>query len=191
MTLRRKLSSWRLGGASYPETGSDGKWPAILQTLGIEIASWRAANCGWEVDWPQSFLERAEGKPLKNLIVRAGNEAVSGELLVTRYGLEGGAIYRLGRTLQEMENPELLIDFKPQLSKDLLRERARNFGQYADWLGAWKLHPAAIALLETKASRRRGGSDRAGEEFQNPIARSETNRGSNLLGRRSSLERAG
>lgn len=140
-----------LGGASYPETGSDGKWPAVLQNLGIEIAPWQPANCGWEVDWPHEFLERAEGRPLKNLTVRAGNEVVSGELLVTRYGLEGGAIYRLGRTLQQMKEPELLVDLKPQLSKDLLRERARSFGKQVDWLGAWKLHPAAIALLETCA----------------------------------------
>src|SRR4051812_18871391 len=138
-----------LGGASYPETGSDGKWPSILQNLGIEIAPWQPANCGWEVDWPQAFLERAEGKPLKNLTVRAGSEMVSGELLVTRYGLEGGAIYRLGRTLQQMEEPELVIDLKPQLSEELLRERAKGHAKYGDWLGAWKLHPAAMALLET------------------------------------------
>ena len=141
-----------LGGASYPETGSDGTWPAILEKLGIEIAPWRPANCGWEVAWPQQFLARAEGKPLKNLTVRAGDEAVSGELLVTRYGLEGGAIYRLGRVLQRMDEPELIIDFKPQLSKDVLRERAKNLGEYRDWLGGWKLHPAAIALLESAGS---------------------------------------
>jgi uncharacterized flavoprotein (TIGR03862 family) len=149
--LEAKAVVLALGGASYPETGSDGKWPAVLQKLGIEIAPWRPANCGWEVDWPHEFLERAEGRPLKNLTVRAGNEVVSGELLVTRYGLEGGAIYRLGRTLQQMNAPELLIDFKPQLSKDLLQERARSLGNLVDWLGAWKLHPAAIALLETCA----------------------------------------
>jgi uncharacterized flavoprotein (TIGR03862 family) len=143
-----------LGGASYPETGSDGKWPAILLTLGIEIASWRPANCGWEVDWPKEFLERAEGKPLKNLLVRAGNEEVSGELLVTRYGLEGGAIYRLGRTLHEMDRPELLVDLKPQLSRDLLRERARSFQKPVDWFRSWKLHPAATALLETSGTVR-------------------------------------
>ena len=135
-----------LGGASWPETGSDGQWPSILARLGIEIEPWQPANCGWEVDWPKSFLEKAEGKPLKNLTVRAVNESVSGELLVTKYGLEGGAIYRLGRTLRRMSEPTLTIDFKPQLTADLLRERATQGG---DWLRIWKLHPAAIALLET------------------------------------------
>jgi uncharacterized flavoprotein (TIGR03862 family) len=135
-----------LGGASWPETGSDGQWPGILAPLGIKIAPWQPANCGWEVDWPKSFLEQAEGKPLKNLTVRAGDESVSGELLVTKYGLEGGAIYRLGRILRGMKEPALTIDFKPQLTVDLLRERAT---QGADWFRLWKLHPVAIALLES------------------------------------------
>jgi uncharacterized flavoprotein (TIGR03862 family) len=144
--LNAKAVVLALGGASWPETGSDGQWPGILARLGIEIAPWQPANCGWEVEWPKSFLEKAEGEPLKNLTVRAGDESVSGELLVTKYGLEGGAIYRLGRTLREMREPALTIDFKPQLSLDLLRERAR---QGSDWFRIWKLNPAAVALLET------------------------------------------
>ena len=137
-----------MGGASYPETGSDGTWPAILAQLGIEITPWQPANCGWEVSWPPSLLERAEGKPLKNLTVRAGDEAVSGELLITKYGLEGGAIYRLGPMLRRMTEPTLTIDFKPQLSADLLRERAANLSGASEWFRAWRLSPAAVALLE-------------------------------------------
>ena len=137
-----------LGGASYPDTGSDGTWPAILGQLGIEITPWQPANCGWEVNWPPSFLEHAEGKPLKNLTVRVGDEAVSGELLITKYGLEGGAIYRLGPQLRRMSEPALIIDFKPQLSADLLRERAANLTGASEWFRAWKLNLAAIALLE-------------------------------------------
>ncbi len=147
--LSAKAVVLALGGASWPETGSDGQWPGILRRLGIEIAPWQPANCGWEVDWPESFLEKAEGKPLKNLTVRAGEESVSGELLVTKYGLEGGAIYRLGRALRGMKDPALTIDLKPQLTADLLRERAAQGSDAADWLRIWKLHPAAIALLAT------------------------------------------
>jgi uncharacterized flavoprotein (TIGR03862 family) len=140
-----------LGGASWPETGSDGQWPAIVAPLGIEIAPWQPANCGWEVNWSQQFLEKAEGKPLKNLTVRAGNESVSGELLVTKYGIEGGAIYRLGPTLRGMSDPTIRIDFKPQLSAELLRERAVQQGakDASEWFRAWKLSAAAVALLES------------------------------------------
>jgi uncharacterized flavoprotein (TIGR03862 family) len=138
-----------LGGASWPETGSDGSWPAILAAHGVEIAPWQPANCGWQVDWPRELLARAEGLPLKNLTVRAGNESVSGELLITRHGLEGGAIYRLGRTLRAMSAPYLAIDFKPQLTAEVMRERVAPLSGAHEWFRAWKLSAAAIALLET------------------------------------------
>jgi uncharacterized flavoprotein (TIGR03862 family) len=138
-----------LGGASWPETGSDGTWPTILAEHGVEITPWQPANCGWNVDWPPELLARAEGLPLKNLNVRAGEESVSGELLITRAGLEGGAIYRLGRTLRGMSDPRLTIDFKPQLTAETMRERIENLHDPSEWFRAWKLSAAAIALLET------------------------------------------
>jgi len=138
-----------LGGASWPETGSDGTWPAILAAHGVDVAPWQSANCGWEVDWPPELLARAEGLPLKNLTARAGDESVSGELLITQSGLEGGAIYRLGRTLRSMKTPQLTIDFKPQLTVAELRERVTNLSAARDWFRAWKLSVAVIALLET------------------------------------------
>jgi len=142
-----------LGGASWPETGSDGTWPAILAGHGVDIATWVPANCGWDVDWPSELLSRAEGMPLKNLTVRAGPESVSGELLITRHGLEGGALYRLGRALRSMKEPRLEIDFKPQITAEAMRERTTNLSAAQDWFGAWKLSAAAVALLETFAGQ--------------------------------------
>ncbi|MEY2488230.1 MAG: hypothetical protein QOC70_172 [Verrucomicrobiota bacterium] len=138
-----------LGGASRPETGSDGTWPAILAAHGVDIAPWNPANCGWEVNWPPELLARAEGLPLKNLTIRAGGESVSGELLITRHGLEGGAIYRLGRTLRSLAEPRLTVDFKPQLTVEILRHRSADLRHAGDWFRAWKLSAGAIALLET------------------------------------------
>ncbi len=138
-----------LGGASWPETGSDGAWPALLAAYGVEIAPFVAANCGWNVKWPAAVLARAEGLPLKNLNVSAGGEVVSGELLITRYGLEGGAIYRLGPLLRTMDEPELRIDFKPQVTAKVLLERAAQVRTPNEWFRAWKLSPGAIALLES------------------------------------------
>ena len=138
-----------LGGASWPETGSDGAWPALLGAHGVEMAPFVAANCGWNVNWPPAVLERAEGLPLKNLNVSADGEMVSGELLITRDGLEGGAIYRLGPLLRGMNQPELRIDFKPQVTAEVLRERAAQFRSPNEWFRAWKLSPGAVALLES------------------------------------------
>jgi uncharacterized flavoprotein (TIGR03862 family) len=156
-----------LGGASWPETGSDGTWPAILASHGIEIAPWHPANCGWTVDWPNELLARAEGLPLKNLTVRAEGESVSGELLITAHGLEGGAIYRLGRTLRSMSEPRVAIDFKPQLTVEVMRERGLNASDPRDWFRAWKLSPAAIALMETFRPAEDSDLDRLIERVKN------------------------
>ncbi len=145
--IRARAVVVALGGASWPETGSDGTWPALLSAHGIEITPWAPANCGWNVDWPSALLERAEGLPLKNLAVTAGDESVSGELLITRYGIEGGAVYRLGPILRAMEQPSLLLDLKPQLTVDALRQRLAA-AQPQDWTRALKLSPAATALME-------------------------------------------
>lgn len=141
-----------LGGASWPQTGSDGKWPKVLHPLGMPVAPWQAANCGWEVRWGERFLAVAEGMPLKNLAVTAGMCTVSGELLVTRYGLEGGALYQLGRELRAMGSPRLFIDFKPGLKvPQLLARMPGGTGHLVeDWpkiARSWKLSPAVAALL--------------------------------------------
>jgi uncharacterized flavoprotein (TIGR03862 family) len=156
-----------LGGASWPETGSDGTWPAILARHGVEIAPWQPANCGWTVDWPNELLARAEGLPLKNLTVRAADESVSGELLITAHGLEGGAIYRLGRTLRSMSEPGIVIDFKPQLSFEAMRERGSSAFDPPDLFRRWKLSAAAIALMETFSRAEDNDLDRLIERVKN------------------------
>ena len=136
-----------LGGGSWPETGSDGTWVSLLVKLGIEIAPLRPANCGWEFPWPRAVLEVAEGQPLKSIAVRAGGAEVRGELLVTKYGLEGGALYQLGPQLRA--KPELAIDFKPSSTIDQLVAKMgpirRNF--LAEARARWKLGNAVFAII--------------------------------------------
>jgi uncharacterized flavoprotein (TIGR03862 family) len=112
-----------LGGASWPNTGSDGKWTSLLNDLGVAISPLLPANCGWEVNWPQDILKEAEGLPVKNIALSAGSHTILGELLITRYGLEGGALYQLGRTLRSMEFPECKLDLKPTFSAEQLADK--------------------------------------------------------------------
>jgi uncharacterized flavoprotein (TIGR03862 family) len=138
-----------LGGASWPQTGSEGAWTRILASLGIAQHPLVPANCGWECAWPAAVLASAEGQPLKNLHVRAGKVAAIGELLVTRYGLEGGAIYQLGAALRAMPQPAIAIDFKPAHSHAQLVAKMQSVRR--DFLTEarlrWKLSPAAHAIL--------------------------------------------
>ena len=141
-----------LGGGSWPETGSDGGWCAVLERLGIGIAPLVPANCGWELPWPREVLAAAEGQPLKSIAVRAGGVEVKGELLVTAYGLEGGAIYQLGPTLRAMPEPAIAIDFKPHSTVARLVAKMgpvrRNF--LAEARARWRLGDAAFAILSCR-----------------------------------------
>ena len=63
---------------------------------------WRRPTAVTKWRGPPAFLAEVEGRPLKNIVARAGEDEAVGELLVTRHGLEGGALYQLGRTLRGM-----------------------------------------------------------------------------------------
>jgi uncharacterized flavoprotein (TIGR03862 family) len=107
-----------LGGASWSITGSDGKWSKIINSLGVKTNPFRPMNCGFEVAWndPSSI----DGKFLKNICVKYPPHEKKGELLLTSYGLEGGAIYALSYFLEkELRNGVevgITIDLKPDLS---------------------------------------------------------------------------
>lgn len=139
------------GGGSWPATGSDGNWLAGLRESGIDVSPLQPANCGWEIDWPEGLLPEAEGLPLKNVSASALDQTAFGELLITRYGLEGGVIYQLGASLRAMTSPSLSIDLKPSVKEeDLLRKLGpvrRNFLQESS--SRWRLGPAATALLRS------------------------------------------
>lgn len=144
-----------LGGGSWPDTGSDGAWTAIMERLGVSIAPLQPANCGWELAWPASVLAQAEGQPIKNIVVRAGSMELAGELLVTRYGLEGGALYQLSPALRAMPTPELCIDFKPSFSVGQLVAKMEGAARARRTLPSearqrWKLGDAAAAILESR-----------------------------------------
>lgn len=140
-----------LGGASWPQTGSDGGWVPGFRSMGIRVHDFVASNVGWECRWSKEFLELADGKPLKNLAVTCAGRTVRGELLVTTYGLEGGALYQLSRELRRSHVIE--IDFRPDFTVDDLRRRWRKGLSLQE--GATKslrLSGAAFALVHEVAA---------------------------------------
>jgi len=139
-----------MGGGSWPGTGSDGRWRETIESLGVRVASLTASNCGWELDWPPAVLEKAEGRPLKNIAASAGESVAVGELLVTRYGLEGGIIYQLGPALRAMAEPWITIDFKPgsTVARLVARMGAPGRDLFEEACRRWRLDSAASAILE-------------------------------------------
>lgn len=141
-----------LGGASWPETGSDGSWVPLICSLGVEVNPLTPANCGWEFPWTDWVLTIAEGKPLKNVVVTAGEKSAAGELLVTRYGLEGGALYQVGPELRA--NGELSIDFKPTFTAEQLAAKLDRAPTdlLAHAAKRWRLCSATVAIIRNCAA---------------------------------------
>ncbi len=141
-----------LGGGSWARTGSDGAWTSIFEDLQIAHHPLVPANCGWECAWPQAVLAAAEGMPLKNIHVCAGGQTVIGELMLTRYGLEGGAIYQLGSILRTMPEPAISIDFKPTFTHEQLVAKMESVRRdfLAEARVRWKLSEPAHAILTQK-----------------------------------------
>src|SRR5581483_1487260 len=106
-----------LGGASWPRLGSDGSWVGLLSAKGIAISPLQPANCGFTVAWSDIFRDRFERQPLKGAEFTFGAHAVRGEAIITRTGIEGGAIYALSAELREAiaraNRAELLIALRP------------------------------------------------------------------------------
>ncbi len=116
-----------LGGASWPQTGSDGHWGPHLAGLGVQCVPWQPANCGAEVAWSDFFREKVGRAPLKNIALTYGGHTVRGELLLTDYGLEGTPVYALTPQLRAglASGPPawLHLNLKPDLPADEIARR--------------------------------------------------------------------
>lgn len=144
-----------LGGASWPRLGSDGTWTEELRGAGVEMAEFRPSNVGFDVDWSEVLIERFAGEPLKTIGLSHGGQSVRGDLMLTRYGLEGGAVYALSAALRDAiqrdGSAELVVDLRPDLSIEALAGRLtkpRGKDSVTNWLRkAGGLSPAAVGLL--------------------------------------------
>lgn len=89
-----------LGGASWPQLGSDAQWVDLLKARDLTLAPFRASNCGFDCGWSEVFASRFAGQPIKPVIADFAGRSIQGELMVTRYGIEGGPVYALSGALR-------------------------------------------------------------------------------------------
>ena len=106
VTIHADITVLALGGASWPQLGSDGNWAAILSNDGIAVATLRPSNCGFTVPWSAPFRDKFEGQPLKGISLSFDSRTIRGEATVTREGLEGGGIYALSAPLHDAARKE-------------------------------------------------------------------------------------
>ena len=140
-----------MGGASWPELGSDANWVNSFRDANIQVNDFQSSNCRVKFSWSEHFATRFQGQPLKNIALRYGVAQSKGELVITRDGLEGGAIYNLSQALRAQPGRNLHIDLKPALNADAIAKRLaqpRAKMSEANFLRkALGLTPPAIALL--------------------------------------------
>ncbi len=140
-----------MGGASWPELGSDASWMSTFRNADINVNDFQPSNCRVKFLWSPHFATRFQGQPLKNIGLRHGSSHSKGELIITRDGLEGGAIYNLSHAMREQPTRDLHIDLKPALNADAIAKRLsqpRGKMSEANFLRkALGLTPPAIALL--------------------------------------------
>ncbi|MBS0363860.1 MAG: TIGR03862 family flavoprotein [Proteobacteria bacterium] len=150
-----------LGGASWPKLGSTGDWVGRLGAAGAPATPLKAANAGFDVTWSELFRERFAGQPLKGAAFTFGRARVPGEAMITRHGLEGGAVYALSAALREAVAAEgsarLWIDLRPNQRDTELAQRiaATPAGQSL----SNRLRKAGFSPLEVNLLREAHGKD--------------------------------
>jgi uncharacterized flavoprotein (TIGR03862 family) len=144
-----------LGGASWPRLGSDGGWVDAVTKAGIKVAPLAPANCGFMAVWSDVFASRFEGEPLKRVALSFAGRTARGEAIITRDGLEGGAVYALSPPLRDAiaaQGAALLhVDLRPDVATPALERRLhapRGKQSLATFLRKTvALAPAAVGLL--------------------------------------------
>jgi uncharacterized flavoprotein (TIGR03862 family) len=147
ITVKPDATVLALGGGSWAKLGSDGAWWPWLAAQGVALSPLLPSNGGFETHWSEHFIEQCAGEPLKTATFRTASSApVRGECMVTRHGLEGGAIYTLSASLRE----QILSQGQATLFLDLLPDHT------AARVLAEVTHPRATRSLSSHLRGRLG-----------------------------------
>ena len=110
--VKTKAVLLALGGGSWARLGSDGKWVAMLEALGVPVQVLEASNCGFHVagregqGWTSFFKQKFAGQALKSVVLQwslpqSQVHRQQGEFVVTDYGVEGSLIYAASAELRQ------------------------------------------------------------------------------------------
>ena len=124
------LVVFALGGKSWAKTGSDGSWLETFNSRGVLVKPFQVSNCAFGVNWGQEFIEKHQGSPLKNITISCLDKCQKGEVVLTRFGLEGNAVYALSPQIRDLFNKSnkafVFIDLKPRVSASALLGKFQN-----------------------------------------------------------------
>lgn len=152
-TIRADATILALGGASWPQLGSDGAWVELLRSKGAAISPLKPANCGFDAGW-SDFVKRFAGTPLKPVVLSFEGLSRKGEMMLTETGIEGGLVYALSAPIRDAIARDgkavVHLDLKPdwsveKLEQALARPRgSRSLSNHLDRSIGLKGAPAAL-----------------------------------------------
>lgn len=147
------------GGASYPQTGSDGTILEEIRKIGHNIITLKPSLVPIELS--DDFIKDLQGLSLKNveLIIKNNKNKVVfkelGEMLFTHFGISGPLVLSASSNIKENEKYKISINFKPALTVEELDKRVqkdfkenlnRDFKNSLDGLFPKKLIPIMVQL---------------------------------------------
>jgi uncharacterized flavoprotein (TIGR03862 family) len=124
-----------LGGASWPKLGSNAAWVPLLASKQIEMTPFRAANCGFDVNWSENFRQKFAGSPVKSVTAKSDSGTLKGEFVISQNGVEGSLIYAHSAMLRDRLDAggqaNLVLDLMPdrsadRIAKDLGRQKSKE-----------------------------------------------------------------
>lgn len=158
-----------LGGASWPQTGSNGQWVNMFHENSIQTLPFQPSNCGINIDWPANIRQFHSGKPLKNISLSLVTESADtaspsvakskmNEALITDDGLEGTAVYGIVPDLRRRISAGTIafisIDFKPQNTvEQLLKKLSGENLLVPDYKALLSLQSEQMALIKAFTSQ--------------------------------------
>ena len=137
-----------MGGGSWRKTGSDAKWVETFNNKNIEITPLQAANSGYNTEVK---FHQLQGQYLKNIKVSFQENHKIGEIVFTKYGIEGSPIYYMNRFTRKHNFPVMInIDLKPNVTESEILAELKGSNKISPVLKRnLKLSTTAINLLKT------------------------------------------
>lgn len=139
-----------LGGGSWQQTGSLGDWFGIFEKNNIKCIPFRSSNSGLVLD-SKLLNKELEGGHIKNCRFISAEYSKLGDVVLTRYGLEGAPAYAMNRDFRN--GHKVVIDFKPSLNESDIVNRLQKAKNISEGLKSLKLSKIAIQWIKDAVSK--------------------------------------
>lgn len=162
-----------LGGASWPQLGSDGTWVPLFRAQDVKVETLHSANCGFEVDWSEGLKQKCSGSPLKTVVLKFTNldgveQQRAGEMVISQHGVEGSLIYAFSRDIRTrllaQGTATFYLDLLPGRSQERVRKELEGLARTSHSTASFL--KSRLGIAGVKLALLREGLQK--QDFSNP-----------------------